>query len=40
MLVSQEATYAQNGGNRDGNVEVDVVKQGRIKLDMSDFESF
>ena len=38
-LANQEATYAQNGCSRHENVEVDVVKLGRAKLEMSAFES-
>ena len=39
MLANQEATHAQNEYNKDKNVEVDVVKLGRIKSEMSAFGS-
>ena len=39
MLANQEATYAQNGCSIDENADVCGVKLGRIKLEISTFES-
>ena len=39
MLTNKQATYAQNGCSRGENVGGCVVKVGRIKLEMNDFES-
>lgn len=39
MLAKQEETLAQNEYNKDENVEVAMVKQGKTELDISAFKS-